>query len=55
MLRVDAVPAQPELGIEGAEEDVSDIERPEWAFLEDRLEFVAVAGPPSGGITTDQK
>jgi hypothetical protein len=55
MLRVDAVPAPPELGVEGAEEDVRHIERPEWAFLEDRLEFVAVAGSPSGGITTDQK
>ena len=55
MLCVDAVPAQPELSVEGAKEDIRYIERPEGAFLEDRLEFVAVAGPPSGGIATDQK
>ena len=47
--------AQPELGVEGAEEDVRHVERPERAFLEDRLELVAVAGPPAGGIETDQE
>ena len=45
-----AASAQPKLGIEGAEEDVRDVERPERPFLEDRLELVAVAGPPAGGI-----
>jgi hypothetical protein len=55
MLPVDALPAQPELGIEGAEEDVRHIERAEGAFLEDRVEFVAVAGAPPGGIATDQE
>jgi hypothetical protein len=55
MLRVDAVSAQPKLRVEGAEEDVSDIERPEWPLVKERLELVAVASPPAGGITTDQK
>ena len=47
--------AQPKLGVDGTEEDVRHVERPERAFLEDRLELVAVASPPAGGITTDQK
>ena len=47
--------APPELGVEGAYEDVRHVERAERAFLEDRLELVAVAGPPPGRITTDQE
>src|SRR5258705_13948728 len=50
-----SVSAQPELGIEGAEEDVSDVERPKWTLFENGLELVAVAGPPTGWITTDQE
>jgi hypothetical protein len=46
--------AQPELGVEGTEEDVGHVERPERAFLEDGLELVAVAGPPAGGIAAEQ-
>ena len=34
-----SVSAQPELGIEGAEEDVSDVERPKWTLFENGLEL----------------
>ena len=44
-----------EVGIEGAEEDVGDVERTERALLEEGLELVAVARPPEGGIELDQE
>jgi hypothetical protein len=47
--------AQPELGVEGAEEDVDQIERPERTFCENGFELVAIAVPPEGGVTTDQE
>jgi hypothetical protein len=55
MLRVDAAAAQPELGVEGAEEDVGHVEGSERAFPEDRLELFAVASAPAGGVTADQE
>src|SRR6185503_1733007 len=55
LLDIRPSPAQPELGVEGAEEDVGHIERTERTFLENRRELLAVAGPPPGGIAPDQE
>jgi hypothetical protein len=44
----------PESGVERTEEDVDDVERAEWSFIEDRRELVAIALPPSGRITADE-
>ena len=45
----------PEPGVKGAEEDVRHVERAEWTFLEDRLEFLAVALSPAGGVAADEQ
>jgi hypothetical protein len=55
MLLGDAVPAQPELGVKGAEEDVRHVVWPERPIFEEHLELVSVAGPPASGITADQE
>jgi hypothetical protein len=32
-----------------------DVERSEWAFFEERLELIAIPGPPAGGIQADEE
>jgi hypothetical protein len=42
-----------EVGIERAEQHVGHVERAEWALLEDRDKFVAVAVPPARGVEAE--
>ena len=55
MFGVGAQPPQVEVGIERAEEDVRHVERAERPLPQERLELVAVARPPAGGIEAEEE
>ena len=47
--------AQPEPSVERAEQDVGHVERAEWTFFEDRVEFLAISGSPASRVAADQE